>query len=400
MRLLLASATVLFGACHFDVSGFPALGDGLDSGDATAYDGGSVDSLTPAAFSPAHVSPSDIENGAASLSGAQDIDTDALTIDGRTPPPGVLFHAEASNDGWAILAVHDFTVTSDVTVHGRRALLVVAVGSIEIDAIMHAEAQQRAPGPGGDYTGMGRGSDGKHSSGADSGGGGAGHGAAGAPGGDSTAKTNDEGGPAGVAYGGPSDLFGGSGGGDGAGASGGQQPCPSGANWSLGGAGGGAIQLSAKLELRIAASGGINASGGGGGGGCKESASAGGGGGSGGTVWLEAPTMTLDGKVAANGGGGGSGGDGSSQSPLDASDGQDGRLDVAVAAGGGPSGNSGGGGGAGGATTTPPAQGAEATNAGGGGGAVGAIRIRTREVSPITSATTILSPAPIKSVDF
>ncbi len=68
------------------------------------------------------------------------------------------------------------------------------------------------------------------------------------------------------------------------------------------------MQISAAESFTVSATGGLNAGGGGGSGGCHDAASAGGGGGSGGTIWLEAPVMTLLGTVASNGGGGGSAG--------------------------------------------------------------------------------------------
>jgi len=221
----------------------------------------------------------------------------------------------------------------------------------------------------------------------------------GAAGGDSLASTNGMGGAGGGTY--LHELAGGSGGGDGAGTSSPTfKPCPTGKGFSQGGAGGGSVQLSAKLNLDLAESGGINVGGGGGRGGCGEAASAGGGGGSGGSIWLEAPTMRIVGKLAANGGGAGSGGRSSGIDQDDGNDGDDGLLDVLGARGGTSPGSGAGKGGNGGSLMTDAAPGGKELNAGGGGGAVGRIRLRTRTVSPVTSGVTIMSPPAEKTVDF
>ncbi len=127
------------------------------------------------------------------------------------------------------------------------------------------------------------------------------------------------------------------------------------------GAGGGAIQISARLLVGVGLKGVINAGGGGGQGNS--------GGGSGGSILLEAPIVTIAGHLSANGGGGGgtaaggTGGDTGTPSPGGAN-----------------------GGGAGGASEHPAGSPGSAYDAkagggeagsGGGGGAAGRIRVNT-----------------------
>ncbi|MEO6952492.1 MAG: hypothetical protein ABI321_11810 [Polyangia bacterium] len=392
-RAVLASIFAAASGCSFVVPGFPVGTDGAVP-DAALF----VDAAHGAAFVPAHVPPNAVVPGASKLSDVRDIDTERLYIDGATPMPGIVFSADPGNDDWAVLSVHDLTITHDVLVHGRRALIVVAVGSIEVGATMHAGADLRSPGPGGQRTGEGPGSDGKKSSTNDSGGGGAGHGTVGAVGGASASNSNGQGGAGGIAY--DDELAGGSGGGTGSGAVGGDDPCPTNQGYSLGGAGGGVVQLSAGVSIDVLFAGIIEAGGGGGRAGCKESASAGGGGGAGGSLWLEAPTMNLAGKITANGGAGGSGGRANGSDSNDGQDGQDGQPSTTPAQGGQSPGMGGGAGGQGGVLGVAPTPGDKSTNGGGGGGAVGRIVLRTRTSSPITSASTVISPAPEKSVDF
>ena len=394
---LVTVAALCFSACSFEVGGL-LLVDGGSSDSLSSDDLAGTDGPTSSTgFAPAHVAPSHVQEGASSLSGVHDIDTDNLLIDGVTPPPGVVFVPEVSHDAWSVLSVRDFTVGSDILVHGRRSLIVVAVGKVKIDGVIHGEASARTPGPGGQYTGLGHGGDGKNNASADSGGGGGGYGDVGAAGGDSTASTNFEGGGAGAAF--TVEISGGSGGGNGSGANG-TIPCPANQGWSAGGAGGGVIQLSAKLGIELTDDGGINVGGGGGRGGCKEAASAGGGGGSGGSIWIEAPSIRIIGRLAANGGAGGSGGSNEVINRDDGLDGQDGAVTLNVAAGGPSSGGNSGAGGAGASLLSGAIVGGSAVNGGGGGGGVGRIRIRTRGASAVTAAQTLITPAAVKTVDF
>ncbi len=392
------AAVGALGACRFHVDGadIPSLFEVTDGGVSDGAGPSVGDGAMPGVgFQPSNVAPTHVQEGAASLTSPHDIDTEKLLIDGAPPPVGIVFVPEATHDAWAVLSVHDLTVGADLVVHGRRALIVVAVGDIRVSAIVHAEADRRTPGPGGQFTGPGRGGDGKTSSSDHSGGGGAGHGTVGGAGGKSNASTNGEGGLAGVAY--TDALLGGSGGGDGANAA----ICAMGSGLGLGGAGGGAIQLSAKGLIDLVASGGIHAGGGGGRGGCDDDVgSAGGGGGAGGTIWLEAPTMRLLGKVAANGGAGGSGAHFGFINTNTGEDGENGKLDAIGGIGGRSRGGDSGAGGNGGVRGLAPTPGAMQQEAGGGGGAVGVLRLRTRAVAPVTAPDTVLSPAPALTTDF
>lgn len=172
-----------------------------------------------------------------------------------------------------------------------------------------------------------------------------------------------------------------------------------------GGGGGGAIQLTAANHIQIGGQG-IVAAGGGGG---PTTQYLGEGGGSGGGILLEAPTITVLGRLAANGGGGG-GGSSDYGGGTFGGGGSDATNDSTPAAGGsGASGygcslhgfTSGGSGGAG-ATSNGAAQGGQAGSSvdgciggnvtlfeGGGGGGLGRIRINTAPQAPCTCSGTM-----------
>lgn len=153
------------------------------------------------------------------------------------------------------------------------------------------------------------------------------------------------------------------------------------------GDGGGAIFIASAVSISISGAGSINASGGGGAGG-KGNGGGGGGGGSGGMIVLESKSISIAGKLAANGGGGGEGADGADGDP-----GDPGGLVSTRAAGGSaaaPEGADGGGGGAGNnAAGLAPTQ-LKKGGGGGGGGGVGFIAIGGS--SPTTSGS-VISPA-------
>ncbi|HEY8207341.1 MAG TPA: hypothetical protein VIG99_07670 [Myxococcaceae bacterium] len=145
------------------------------------------------------------------------------------------------------------------------------------------------------------------------------------------------------------------------------------------GAGGGALQLVASGTLNITADAAINMGGLGGG-------WFGNGGGSGGAVLIEGDTVTIAGKIAANGGGGGGG------APPGGGDGDNGTADLTAAAGGaGGAGGSPGGAGSAGATIDGAAVASISGQPGGGGGGAGRIRINSRTGAP--TLTGQLSPA-------
>jgi hypothetical protein len=267
-----------------------------------------------------------------------------------------------------------------ITLVGKRPIALVADGPVAIGGVIDARGlcSGSVAGPGGFDGGSTQGSAGGAPSAtmgggsgatASSGGGGGGHGAQGGSGKDAAG---------GSAYGDPAitTLVGGAGGGAGGG----------GGNFGKGGGGGGALQIVSNTGITIAGSGGINAGGCGGKPGTGNSDS-GGGGGAGGAILLEAPTVTVAGALAANGGGGGGGGGGN------ASPGESGRLDRMPAAGGSgqATDEAGGSGGVGGMAAQA---GASGSNPGGGGGAIGRIRINTRNDAGAMLTGATLSPGP------
>lgn len=145
---------------------------------------------------------------------------------------------------------------------------------------------------------------------------------------------------------------------------------------SFGGHGGGALQFVSNTSLTVASTGIIHVGGGGGG--------DGGGGGAGGTVLIETPTVSVNGRITANGGSGGTCGLGGLDSTPDAM--------PALGVGGCGSGNiemSG----AGETGLSLPTDGEKAAFSGGagGGGAVGRLAIRTRDGTYAHAASAVLS---------
>lgn len=146
------------------------------------------------------------------------------------------------------------------------------------------------------------------------------------------------------------------------------------------GAGGGAIQISSGTSILVVGVGIITASGGGG---------SYGGGGSGGAILLEAPTITIEGNVTANGGGGGV------YSSVGSVAGQNGQANGQPAAGATPGSGASpplGGAGSAGAMSGGSAAtfGDASVDVGGGGGGAGWIRLNTTSGSATVSG--ILSP--------
>ena len=134
------------------------------------------------------------------------------------------------------------------------------------------------------------------------------------------------------------------------------------------GGGGGAIQISARVELVVGGT--IRANGNPGGSAMSSPESGGGGGGAGGGILLEAPTVIISGKLCAIGGGGG------------ANQGNGSVSNCVGPGAGGSTGTSNGNGGNGGDGTTPAQAGVAGlsfstpTGGGGGGGGAGVIRVR------------------------
>jgi hypothetical protein len=273
-----------------------------------------------------------------------------------------------------VFVVGSLTIGQDavVSVVGTRPIAIVAAGDILIKGTLQAAANtifqsdangggfSSPPGNSADHTGKGPGGGGTQT-GTSGGGGGAYCGR----GGGSTG---------GLAYGQPqiSPLLGGSSGALG---------------FGKGGAGGGAIQLVSGTSITLTSLAKIHVGGGGGEWG-------GGGGGSGGAILLEAPTITMAGTLAANGGGGGA-------NAVNGANGSNATPNNTPAPGGttslSPLVNSGGPGSAG--TVIDGSTGLYTTDVGGGlgnyggGGGGGAGRIRINTSSGQATITGVLSPA-------
>lgn len=215
-----------------------------------------------------------------------------------------------------VIASKTITVQGSVTVQGSRALVLIAAetivvsGGATLDASSTAHTNPRRVGPGanlGVCTAPGA---------ADNAGGGAGGGAGGslatkggdggrgnlnAPGGP---KNASQGGKAGATQAAPTLLRGGCNGGKG----GDSQIINNVGNGAAGGKGGGAVYLIAGTSITV--TGDVFASGAGGDATNNNAGGeqGGGGGGTGGMIGFDAPTVTINGRVVANGGAGGGGG--------------------------------------------------------------------------------------------
>jgi hypothetical protein len=291
---------------------------------------------------------------------------------------------DANCNGLGVFALRSLDVGSAGTLRaqGTRGLVLLVNGPVTIHGRITASAHHLEPGAGG-YPGGPRGQPGQGAGGgqpgnyyeniSDSGAGGGGHVAAGGRGGDAgEAEAGGGGAECGAENLVP--LCGGSGGG-------GQWGPDFADRGSEGGAGGGAVQISASGEISVPSGGVIDVCGGGGSGGHP---GGGGGGGAGGAILLEGPEVRIDGELLSNGGGGGSGG----YEP-DGAPGQDGIEGGA----GGPAPTLGGAGGAGGAQAMPQGGAGidHANNGGGGGGAAGIIRLNTARGTAVINGN--ISPA-------
>lgn len=278
-----------------------------------------------------------------------------------------------SSEPAVVLSMTTLTITDAGTLRlqGANPVILYVAGNATIDGFIDARGEQTLPGAGGNrascgaQTGLDGGADLPQIRGG--GGGGAGFRTAGGTGG---TCQNCSGGPGGAA--GPADLtplVGGCRGGHGGKASatlfGGD-----------GGAGGGAVQVTAGTRLHVSGTARISASAGGGLGGPDNQRSGGGGGGSAGGVLLEGRGLTVltGAAITANGGGGGEAGD--ADEPGD--NGDNGSATSATPAAGGTGlANAGGAGGNGAAGASGPGNGENTTVGGGGGGAAGRIVVRT-----------------------
>ena len=185
------------------------------------------------------------------------------------------------------------------------------------------------------------------------------------------------------------------------GCTGGHSGAPGGTTAGGSGLGGGALQISARLNLHVTGT--ISAPGLGGGAGTANSngcagagcAAGGGGGGSGGAIFLESVSVAVaaSGRLCANGGGGGGG---AANGAASGSTGGDGLCTEMAATAG--VGSGGGGGGANGGYSMHPTGYTAASistddGGGGGGGSVGRIRVRASNATPIAVGA-VVTPAP------
>lgn len=310
-----------------------------------------------------------------------DIDTDRGTVACNADVTFVVLSQDGAADAAPLPRLGAFIarrihIASGVVVHahGANALVLVALESVEIDGSLVVAAHGERPGPGGfagqtayeaDGNGPGGGRAAPHGRGAS--GGGASYCSAGGRGGEDVAGT---GGVAGALYGATtlSPLVGGSSGGV--------------ADHGTSGAGGGAVQLIANVSVHIGKSGVINA---GGGGATRDCIAGTAGGGSGGAILIEAPSIVVDGVVAANGGAGSSGSCYSSPNGTPPADG----LPSATPAYDGDTS------GAGAAGDTPARNGAPSTaheSTGGGGGGAGRLRFNASASGWKAATDSIVSP--------
>lgn len=291
-------ASIIAGACSSGAK--EGAGAGNDSavvgGEDASPDGGAGASSLP--FAPSNVPASVLAGGApgsmvfdgASCGGATaTIDTDSGTTNCARVKPGQNFRyvvaAQADGSNVAVFVTQSLRIEGTVrlTVTGQLPIVIIALDTAQIVGELSA-APTNHEGVAGGFSARGNMAGNGYGPGAGTrtmprgGGGGGSHCGIGGKG-----SAGNVGGPM---YGAPTlvPLMGGS----------------SGANDNLyeAGAGGGAIHIAAGTSIQISTTGIIHAGGAGG-------SHAGAGGGSGGAILLEAPTITVAGILAANGGAGG-----------------------------------------------------------------------------------------------
>ena len=275
----------------------------------------------------------------------------------------------AVNNNIAVFRFASLTISGTLNPYGSHAVALVADGTISVAGTLDMEATcingagllgaGQGGGSGAAAIGSGAGAGGASGTG----GSGGGHGGTGGQGGLNTPASD------GPIFGDAqiTTLTGGGGGGGGGG--------------GVGGNGGGGVQLVSNTSISIG--GGINA-GGCGGKSSTSTANGGGGGGAGGTILLEAPTISIPGKLAVNGGAGGASGSNMSgpngslgrtpaQGVIGIANGGDGAAGAVANGGNGANGN---------------------TRGGGGGGAIGRIRLDALGGTASIDVGAVLSPQP------
>ncbi len=316
------------------------------------------------------------------------INTDTGTIGSLADPMSIRGAGSGIIDGIGfdtrgsagVFRFGSLAIDGPISIIGTHAVALASDAPIRVNAVvdMRGPCTQNTAGPGGfaggapnqNASGSGGGQRGATNS---EGGGGGGYGGVGGRGG----RPIGTGATGGASFGMPAIpmLVGGGGGGGGGDGGGG----------AFGGGGGGALQLASNTRIEIATAGGINA--GGCGGKVATQNGSGGGGGAGGAILLEAPTITIAGTLAVNGGGGAGGNDqGEAGQP-----GQLARTAASGGAGGGAGGADGGNGAA--AATSDGSAGVDGNRSGGGGGAIGRMRFHTRAGTATIDGAAVLSPS-------
>lgn len=233
------------------------------------------------------------------------------------PPvdPPALALAQGGTEA-VLISVDSFTIPAGSTLRviGARPLVIASWSTIDIQGVLDVGSSRAA-----NRVGAGSnpalcaanaamlGDDESGTEGGSGGGGGGAFGGNGGKGGPGDTGGENPGGNGGSKVVTPAIVRGGCSGAAGGKAGPGADP-PSDANTvATGGAGGGAIQLSARVSITVGASGRVRAGGAGGGAAPLGSAAGGGGGGAGGYIGFDAPAYSFvaNARIAANGGGGG-----------------------------------------------------------------------------------------------
>lgn len=402
MRCALA-IVFLVGACSFDNSASLGSGTDGDGGDGNIIDGGIPDAyVTPSQdacpeWAPEHLNSCDFDDNDVNFVGSEALvyNTDTGLFEGAQTIPSVVID-QGSGENLRVIRVSSFTLNSGAVffAEGSLPLAIAATGAIQIDGFLSVGSGPFTPprrifvgaGSNSSLCGTGTGQPGTDD---DDGPGGAGGGGFGSPGGtgglgDNNAvgmQSSNPGGPGGTSVTAPAIIRGGCAGGTGGVGFGG---APAGGN------SGGALLLLSATSITIGSNGGIYAGGAGGLAGQMGERSGGGGGGSGGLVALDAPTVLVEGRVAANGGGGGEGSD--QNGGADGDPGDRATVGEAVALGGGDNlGNAGDGGdGAAGSNDAQDGEG-DVAGAGGGGGGIGFLLVWAQSFTD----DGVVSPEPV-----
>ncbi len=273
--------------------------------------------------------------------------TDLVVSDSMTIDTATMGTRRTQRDGSeaAVLVYSSISVGNVLRIVGPVPLILVARDGITVGGSIDVSAMDALPGPGGrrgaegsgaSASGPGNGRGGGHEGAyEDGGGGGGGQCGTGGRGGNGDPARGGDGGGRTDAAADPETLRGGGGGGAGNG---------DGGRFGVGGAGGGAVQLSSRGTITIGGSVLARGSPGRAGSGGSGNDGAGGGGGAGGWILVEAPSVVIGGTLDASGANGGSGDSGGGGGPAGttSSDGSQGGDDSGIGANGG-----GGGGGAG-----------------------------------------------------